>query len=123
MTDYSIVAFCGGGKSVPASIHVNSCAEVYRVSGGWHAASSTIGAGSTVGFGSYATAALQAASLLYSMSQKAPGMPGAPGEPKDTTEAAAYAEAQALRKRRGAASTILTGPLGVVGTGKQALGA
>ncbi len=46
----------------------------------------------------------------------------------DTGEAAAqaaYAEAQALKKRRGAASTILTGPGGVPGTpslGKQRLG-
>ena len=41
-----------------------------------------------------------------------PKMPSA--EPSaDTTEAAAYAQAESMKKRRGAASTILTSPLGV----------
>jgi hypothetical protein len=56
-----------------------------------------------------------AASVYSSMNQpKAPQVPST--QSSDTTEAAAYAQAEAMRKRRGAASTILTGPQGDMGT-------
>lgn len=40
---------------------------------------------------------------------------------KESVEAA-YAQSESLRKRRGAASTILTGPQGVSGSARETLG-
>ncbi len=48
---------------------------------------------------------------------KPPALPPVTEPPVDTAaQQAAYAEAESLRKRRGAASTILTGPSGVTST-------
>lgn len=59
------------------------------------------------------TMAAGAATSIYGLMHqpKAPVLPN-PDQGK-AAAAAAYAEAQALRKRQGAESTILTGPLGI----------
>jgi hypothetical protein len=64
---------------------------------------------------SAATGLVGTASSLMTKKPEAPQ----PGTPPDTTEAAAYAMAENLRNRRGAASTIMTGPLGVTTPGTQ----
>lgn len=74
-------------------------------------------------------AASTAASLGYEMSQGGP--PSAPSsqttqqQQAEASSAAAQAQAEALQKRRGLASTILTSPMGTSGTanvGKATLG-
>jgi hypothetical protein len=92
------------------------------------------GAGQIIG-GMLADAAptAMAASSVASAGMGAYGMmnsPKAPGAPTQTDyakeqEAAATAQAEALLKRRGMSSTILTSPLGAGGaqTGKATLGA
>ncbi len=81
------------------------------------------------GVGEYAMIAAMVASTAVSVysTMNAPKPPGAPAEVSDTrAEEAAYAQAQALRKRQGGASTILTGPMGVTSPGttlKTQLGA
>lgn len=62
-----------------------------------------------------ATAATSIGSTVYSAATQ-PKKPEPPllGKPEDPMKAA-YAEMEAIRKRKGAASTILTGPEGVMG--------
>ncbi|MGA2160045.1 MAG: hypothetical protein ABSG90_12645 [Dehalococcoidia bacterium] len=71
------------------------------------------------GIGEYAAVTAAAATVTgttYTL-MSAPKMPTLPAQPSSAdTEAAAYAQAIESRKRQGAASTILTSPLGVGGT-------
>jgi hypothetical protein len=64
-----------------------------------------------------ASAIFAAGTSIYSLAKGAPEAPGSPAPSKSEQSRqaleAAYAQAQLLRQRRGAASTILTGPLGV----------
>jgi hypothetical protein len=96
------------------------------VAGAAGAGTVAAGAGTAATGLSVAGTAFSAATSLYS-ALNAPQMPSQSGFlPSSTTvstqdtEAAAYATALSLRARRGQASTILTGPLGVTGQGPTA---
>lgn len=87
-------------------------------------AASTVGSvvGSAATAGSAASWAIPAASLATSLGTSLYTILTAPGAPKppdplrrEDPMKAAYAEMQAIRKRKGAASTILTGPEGSLG--------
>jgi hypothetical protein len=74
-----------------------------------------------------AMSAVAAGTSIYEgMNQPKAPSPTTQATSTDTTEAAAYASAQAMAKRQGAAGTILTGSQGVIGTpntARQTLGA
>jgi pantothenate kinase len=72
------------------------------------------------------SAVASVASTVYSVTRPSPHKPKTIMPTDTTAEQAAYAEAEQMRKRRGAASTMLTGPGGVQGqptTLKSQLGA
>jgi hypothetical protein len=90
-------------------------AESAAMAGGGAAAGGAAAAGGGGYLAAGSTAAAAGASLYSTLNApKMSGFQTGSASSKDT-EAVAYAQALALRQRRGAASTILTGPMGVTG--------
>lgn len=100
---------------------MSATATAAEVAGTATAAGGTAAATGTAGYLSAGATAVSAGTSLYS-AMNAPKLSGFQSTPQSSssqdTEAAAYAQALNLRQRKGAASTILTGPLGVTSPGQ-----
>jgi negative regulator of sigma E activity len=87
--------------------------------------------GATAGIIALVVAGVGTAASIYEMTQQpkapdAPTLPAAASQVDNTAQAAAQAQATAMSKRKGAASTLLTGPQGILtqpSTARQTLGA